>query len=107
MKNPKENEDCGCTNAAATNPAATGESSSAGENPVTTIQAKFAEPTPAQEAKSLQPKSLLASDSVTYTYDSRGRLNTVTFQNGTVVTYSYDACGNRTSVVTTCPGGTC
>ncbi|MCC6271044.1 MAG: RHS repeat protein, partial [Microbacteriaceae bacterium] len=40
-------------------------------------------------------------------YDSRGRLQTVTFQNGTTVTYSYDATGNRTSVVTTCPGGTC
>jgi len=59
------------------------------------------------EGKALQPKSLLASDSVAYGYDSRGRLNTVTYQNGTVITYSYDSMGNRTSVVTTCPGGTC
>ncbi len=84
MKNVNENEDCGCAK-------------------VTETDALDA----AQPSKSLQPKSLLAADSVTYGYDSRGRLHTVTFQNGTVVTYSYDACGNRTSVVTTCPGGTC
>lgn len=107
MKNAKENEDCGCPNAAATNPAATGGNYSSDENPVATNQAKLAETTPAEEEKSLQPKSLLASDSVTYSYDSRGRLQTVLFQNGTTVSYSYDAAGNRTSVVTTCPGGTC
>jgi len=40
--------------------------------------------------------------SVTYTYDSQGRLATATYasSSGTVtVTYSYDAAGNRTSVV--------
>lgn len=81
MKNDQTNQDCGCADMAET------EINSA--------------------IKSLQPKSLLASDSVAYGYDTRGRLNTVTFQNGTVITYSYDAMGNRTSVVTTCPGGTC
>lgn len=61
----------------------------------------------AAEVKSLGKMSLLASDSATYAYDSRGRLQTVTFANGTTHTYNYDAMGNRTSVVTTCPGGTC
>ena len=46
----------------------------------------------------------MASDTATYTYDSLGRLKTVTFTNGTVVTYNYDDMGNRTSVVTTCTG---
>ena len=38
--------------------------------------------------------------SVTYTYDNLGRLKTATYSNGVVITYSYDAAGNRTSVVT-------
>lgn len=44
--------------------------------------------------------------SVSYTYDSLGRMATVTYNNGTTtttITYSYDAAGNRTSVVTTSP----
>lgn len=39
--------------------------------------------------------------SVTYTYDVLGRLATATYSTGVVITYSYDATGNRTSVVTT------
>lgn len=42
----------------------------------------------------------------TYTYDSLGRLTRVVYNNGTTTTtinYSYDAAGNRTSVVTTTP----
>ncbi len=38
-----------------------------------------------------------------YTYDGQGRLTTAAYNNGTTtttVTYSYDAAGNRTSVVT-------
>lgn len=34
------------------------------------------------------------------TYDSLGRLSKVTYSNGTVITYTYDAAGNRSSVVT-------
>lgn len=36
----------------------------------------------------------------TYTYDTLGRVSTVTYDNGLVITYSYDAAGNRTQVVT-------
>jgi YD repeat-containing protein len=38
--------------------------------------------------------------SVGYTYDTLGRLKTVTYSNGVVVTYTYDAAGNRSSRVT-------
>lgn len=44
-----------------------------------------------------------SQSSVTYTYDSQGRIYTAkyTTPNGTItVTYSYDSAGNRTSVVT-------
>jgi len=34
---------------------------------------------------------------ITFTYDALGRLATVTYPNGTVVTYSYDSVGNRTA----------
>ena len=39
--------------------------------------------------------------SVTYTYDVLGRLATATYSTGAVITYVYDAAGNRTSSVTT------
>lgn len=35
--------------------------------------------------------------SVTYTYDSLGRVSKATYANGVVITYVYDAAGNRTS----------
>lgn len=35
------------------------------------------------------------------TYDSLGRLITVTYSNGVVINYVYDATGNRTSYVVT------
>ncbi|MBS0553451.1 MAG: RHS repeat protein [Proteobacteria bacterium] len=38
---------------------------------------------------------------VSYTYDTLGRLKTATYSNGVVVTYTYDAAGNRVSQVTT------
>ena len=41
------------------------------------------------------------SGNVAYTYDNLGRLKTATYSNGVVITYNYDAAGNRTSVVTT------
>lgn len=37
--------------------------------------------------------------SATHTYDSLGRLSKVTYSNGVVITYAYDAAGNRTSYV--------
>lgn len=46
-----------------------------------------------------------AASSVTYAYDALGRLIEVAYSNGTVITYSYDAAGNRTTyVVTGAPG---
>ncbi len=44
-----------------------------------------------------------ATNTVTYTYDSQGRLATAVYVSGTTtrtVTYNYDAAGNRTTVVT-------
>jgi len=45
------------------------------------------------------------SPSVAYTYDARGRLTSATYtggvNNGLVITYSYDAAGNRTAYQTT------
>jgi YD repeat-containing protein len=35
----------------------------------------------------------------TYTYDTLGRLSTVTYDNGETIVYTYDAAGNRTQVV--------
>lgn len=40
-------------------------------------------------------KAWTASGSATYTYDSRGRLQTVTYGNGTTITYTYDNAGSR------------
>jgi len=39
--------------------------------------------------------------SVTNTYDNLGRLTKATYSNGVVITYVYDAAGNRTSYVVT------
>ena len=45
-----------------------------------------------------------ASDSATYQYYPSGRLQSITYANGTVITYTYDAAGNRTRVIATCSG---
>ncbi len=42
---------------------------------------------------------LAVAGSVTYTYDSLGRLATATYSNGLVVGFQYDLTGNRTSYV--------
>lgn len=42
-----------------------------------------------------------SAGSATHLYDSLGRLTKVTYSNGVVITYVYDAAGNRSSVVTT------
>lgn len=39
--------------------------------------------------------------SVVYAYDTLGRLKTAIYSNGVVITYVYDAAGNRSSRVTT------
>ncbi|AOY98199.1 hypothetical protein BKK81_01960 [Cupriavidus sp. USMAHM13] len=47
-----------------------------------------------------------SANSVEYTYDPLGRLAKVVYNVGnkkTTITYSYDAAGNRTSVVSTSP----
>lgn len=49
------------------------------------------------------PLAALA-ETVTYTYDARGRLTTATTSGGATTTYTYDAAGNRTQLVIT--GGT-
>lgn len=43
--------------------------------------------------------SSACAGSVSYTYDPLGRLTQVSYSNGTVVAYSYDAAGNRSTVV--------
>lgn len=39
--------------------------------------------------------------SITYSYDVLGRLVRVTYPNGAIVQYAYDANGNRTSYIVT------
>lgn len=39
--------------------------------------------------------------SVSYIYDSLGRLSKATYASGVVITYVYDASGNRTSYTVT------
>ena len=61
-----------------------------------------------QEEQSSVVVPHVTSDSATFGFDSIGRLHTITYQNGTVVTYNYDSSvGNRTSVVVTCGGSGC
>ena len=43
----------------------------------------------------------LAADQFIYNYDALGRLQSVTYQNGGSVAYTYDAAGNRTQVTNT------
>ncbi|MBK7748136.1 MAG: RHS repeat protein [Candidatus Obscuribacter sp.] len=43
----------------------------------------------------------MAADSYTVTYDNLGRIKVITYANGKTITYTYDAAGNRTAVVST------
>jgi YD repeat-containing protein len=43
---------------------------------------------------------MLLTTQLTYTYDDLGRLETVTYDDGSVVEYDYDETGNRTAVTT-------
>ena len=42
----------------------------------------------------------MPADSFTVTYDDLGRIHIITYLSGQTITYSYDADGNRTEVVT-------
>jgi len=44
-----------------------------------------------------------SAQSLQYTYDELGRVKTATYPNGMVVTYAYDASGNRTQVASAFP----
>src|SRR5206468_2450001 len=45
--------------------------------------------------------TISTSDSVSYSYDNLDRLITVTYASGPTITYTYDAAGNRTSILLT------
>jgi YD repeat-containing protein len=45
--------------------------------------------------------------SASYTYDALGRLVQVTYDNGTIIVYAYDAAGNRTTKTITCGASGC
>lgn len=47
--------------------------------------------------------SVSFADSATYAYDTRGRVSSITYDDGTVVEYAYDASGNRIGATRTNP----
>ncbi|MCW5571105.1 MAG: RHS repeat protein, partial [Steroidobacteraceae bacterium] len=49
--------------------------------------------------------SVSQADTVTYAYDTLGRLTEVRHSDGSTVTYTLDPAGNRTQVATSTPPG--
>jgi len=50
------------------------------------------------------------ADSVSYMYDARGQLISISYPVGsgtTTITYTYDKAGNRTQQSVSCTGSTC
>lgn len=45
--------------------------------------------------------NVASAGSASYTYDNLGRLVKVSYSTGVVITYTYDAAGNRTATVVT------
>lgn len=45
--------------------------------------------------------SAVLAGSATYTYDNLGRVTKIVYSNGVVITYTYDAAGNRSTYVVT------
>jgi YD repeat-containing protein len=48
-----------------------------------------------------------AAVTVTYAYDTLGRVTKATYSNGTMIAYTYDASGNRTAQTVTCSAAGC
>lgn len=54
---------------------------------------------------SMATRAMGAGGSVTYTYDDAGRLDDVTYSEGSKIDYTLDAAGNRITVIKTVGGG--
>ncbi|MBC8037212.1 MAG: RHS repeat protein [Rhizobiales bacterium] len=44
---------------------------------------------------------IASANADTYTYDALGRLKSVTYSDGSTITYAYDPAGNRTTLTQT------
>ena len=47
-----------------------------------------------------------ATETVTYTYDARGRITQISYPNNAAITFTYDDSNNLVTTTTTC-SGTC
>lgn len=48
-----------------------------------------------------------SAEYVNYTYDARGRIIRIAYENGTVITYTHDAADNFLITTVTCNGSPC